>query len=366
VPSSWDHFAVENAAYHGHNITVIWDSDGSNYGQGSGMKVYVDDQLAGSRATVGLVSVDVGSASVPPIDTEVNIAANGQLFPQLTSAFASYTYTTDDASRILDGIVWRVGIPENTRWTSYNSPNPSDYVGVNLQRDQAVSDVRLFFYDDGMGVHIPSTYDLQYWTGSTWVTVPNQQGHNLPTGSGAETKITFPTIVTSQLRVVAPNAGNGNGWGLSEFEVWTPAIFQIRNENSQKLMGVADESRANSAYVQQYDDNGTPDHLWQFIPASGGWYKIKNYHSGLLLSVENESTANSAQLQQYQDNGTPDQLWRVDSQGGGLFFIRNKNSNLLAGVSDESTADSADIVQYENNGTKDHLWSLLPAVANGS
>jgi hypothetical protein len=35
VPTSWDYFALEIAAYHGHNVTVIWDSDGSHYGQGS-------------------------------------------------------------------------------------------------------------------------------------------------------------------------------------------------------------------------------------------------------------------------------------------------------------------------------------------
>ncbi|KAJ4418192.1 hypothetical protein N0V85_001524 [Neurospora sp. IMI 360204] len=70
--------------------------------------------------------------------------------------------------------------------------------------------------------------------------------------------LTFPTIVTLQLRVVAPNpnpGAGGNGWGLSEFEVWTPAVFQLRNENSGKLMGVdGSMSTANGANIQQYDD----------------------------------------------------------------------------------------------------------------
>ena len=362
APSSWDHFCLENAAYHGHDLTVLWDSTGSTYGQGAGLKVYVDGALAGSRATLGSLTVNVGSVLDQNINALVNIAANGQQFPLGTTAFASYTSPVDNVWRAIDGIVWRTGIPENTRWTSYASPNTQDSFGIDLRRDQAVSDVRLYFYDDGGGVRIPASFDLQYWTGSAWVTVPNQQVSVSSSTSNALTTITFPTIVTSQLQVVAPNPGAGNGWGLSEFEVWTPAIFQLLNDNSGKLMGVEDESLSNSANIQQYEDNGTRDHLWQFVSAPGGWYKLMNLNSGLLLGVEDESTADSALLQQYEDNGSQDHLWRVESQGGGLFLIRNKNSGLVAGVDGESTANSANVVQFEDNGTNDHLWSILPAV----
>ncbi|OAA34788.1 Concanavalin A-like lectin/glucanase, subgroup [Metarhizium rileyi] len=366
APSSWDYFCLENVAYHGHSITVLWDSTGSHYGRGKGLRVYVNDELAGSRDTLGSVRVDVGPVSRPAIIRplpSVNIAANGQRFPQLTQAFASYTFDVDDASRAIDGIVWRTGIPQNSRWTSYNSPNSQDHVGVDLRRNQVVSDVRLFFYDDGNGVRIPSSYDLQYWTGSSrsWKTVPGQQRSEMPTTSNAETKITFPVITTSQLRVVAPNPGPGRGWGLSEFEVWSPAnvTFQIRNDNSGKLMSAA----ANSANVQQHEDKGSRDQLWQLVPGPGGWWKVKNLNSGLVLAVQNASTANSAQLQQqHEEDGGDEHLWRVESQGRGLFFLRNKNSRKLAGVDGMSSADSANVVQYEDNGTRDHLWSLLPAV----
>jgi Mannosylglycerate hydrolase MGH1-like glycoside hydrolase domain/Glycosyl hydrolase family 65, C-terminal domain len=46
VPDSWDHFAIENLPYHGRNLTVLWDKDGSNYHQGAGLRVYVDGQLS--------------------------------------------------------------------------------------------------------------------------------------------------------------------------------------------------------------------------------------------------------------------------------------------------------------------------------
>lgn len=160
VPTSWDHFAVENAAYHGHSITILWDKTGSYYNKGKGLLVYVNDNLAERRESLGSLKVDVGPASTIPISTVVNIAANGQRFPQLTKAFASYTSGFDDPARAIDGMVWRTGIPQNTRWTSYDSPNSHDHFGVDLRRNQAVCDIRLFFYDDGGGVRIPSSYDL--------------------------------------------------------------------------------------------------------------------------------------------------------------------------------------------------------------
>ncbi|CEI70724.1 unnamed protein product [Fusarium venenatum] len=355
APVSWDHFAVENVAYHGHSITILWDKTGSYYNRGKGLQVFVDGELSNRRDTIGSLKVH------PTAAFSVNIAANSQRFPQLTTAFASYTSPYDHPMRAIDGIVWRTGIPQNSRWTSYKSPNPSDYFGVDLRRAQLVCNVRLFFYDDGDGVRLPSAYDLQYKRGNTWVTIPGQVRGPMPTTSNVETEIAFPGISTSQIRVVAPNAGSGVGWGLSELQIWTQAIFHIRNENSGKLMGVENKSTANRAKIQQSESSDSRDLLWEFLPSAGGWWKLKNLNSGLLLAVEGASTANSAKLQQFEDNGTEDHLWRVESKGDGLFLMWNKNSRKVVGVDRMLTADGAHVVQYENSGTKDHLWSLSPA-----
>ncbi|KAK4040402.1 carbohydrate-binding module family 13 protein [Parachaetomium inaequale] len=363
VPSTWDYFALENVAYHGHTVTVIWDKTGQRYGQGAGLQAYVDGRMAASRDTLGPLSVNVGPAVSQAISPQVNIAANTQRFSQGTTPFASYTSPYDDVWRAVDGIVFRNAVPQNSRWTSYDSPNAQDHFGVDLRRPQAVSDVRLYFYDDGGGVRLPPRYDLQYLAGDgAWTTVPGQKRSAATSTSNAQTRITFPVITTSQLRVVAPNAAGGTGWGLSEFEVWMAAVFQMRNENSGKLMGVENASKAASANIQQYEDNGSLDHLWEFTRTSSGWYKIKNVNSGLLLGVEGASKASNARLQQYLDNGSDDHFWRVQSDSNGLFLLHNKNSGLVAGVAGESTANRANVVQSQDNGTRDQLWSLLAAV----
>ncbi|KAI9897388.1 hypothetical protein N3K66_007244 [Trichothecium roseum] len=365
APSSWEYFAVENAAYRGHSVTVIWDSTGSHYNQGKGLSIFVDDKLAGSSDTLSSITVDVGDAKVADIPQTVNIAANGQEFSQLSTAFASYTYGDDDAARAIDGIVWRTGIPENSRWTSYKSPNSEDHVGIDFHRSQSVCDVRLYFYDDGGGVRIPETYDLQYWTGSEWATVEDQSRSDPSPGSNAETIITFPAISTSQLRVVASNPGNGNGWGLSEFEVWTAPIFKIHNENSGKIMAVEDVSTSAEARVQQYEDNGSKDQFWRLVSAPGGWVKIQNLNSGLALGIADGSADNSAQLLQRDDDGGDDKLWRLVAEKDGLFLIQNKHSGKVVGIDEMSKDNSANVVQFEDNDSPDHLWSILPAVSEG-
>ncbi|KAF5710031.1 coagulation factor 5 8 type domain-containing protein [Fusarium globosum] len=220
TPSNWDYFAVENIAYHGHLITVLWDRTGSIYHRGQGLRVYVDGQLAGSRETIGLTKVEVGPSVPTPVSSRINIAANSQRDPRLPLAFASCTSPVDDPMRAINGMILRTGIPQNSRWTSYNSPNPKDHLGVDLRKVQAVDNMRLFFYDDFDGVRIPTNYDLQYWTGNAWLSVPRQTRSPTPTNSNAETKVVFPSILTSRLRVEAPNAGSGVGWGLSELEIW--------------------------------------------------------------------------------------------------------------------------------------------------
>lgn len=81
VPSSWSYFALEIAPYHGHNITILWDSDGLHYSRGTGFSVYVDGQRTLKQAQVGRVTVKVGSTVQNTVSPLVNIAANPLLFP---------------------------------------------------------------------------------------------------------------------------------------------------------------------------------------------------------------------------------------------------------------------------------------------
>ena len=53
------HFALENVSYRGHNITVLYDADGSHYALGAGMKVFVDGYLMAESAEIAELTVSL-------------------------------------------------------------------------------------------------------------------------------------------------------------------------------------------------------------------------------------------------------------------------------------------------------------------
>ncbi len=367
APARWDYFALENAPYHGHNVTVLWDRTGSRYSQGAGLRVYVDGRLSASRRTLGALAVFVG----PPIRQDrvcriADIAVNSQSVsygPQPVATYQGYQPgILDNVWHAIDGVVFRTGIPENTRWTTYSSPNATDSFGVNFQRDVTVQGVNLVFYDDGGGVRVPASYDLQYWTGSAWASIPSQTRTNSRAVANAPNEIDFPALTTSQIRVVAPNAGGGAGWGLSEFQAFGRRVFQIANLNSGLLLGVEGMSRSPGEHLVQSEDNGATDRLWELVPAGQGGFLIRNLASGLLMGVSGAQTTDSAPISQQTPDGRANQVWLLaDQAANGQFRLRNKHSGLLLGVAGESTNDAAQVVQFEDNGTPDHLWLMRPA-----
>lgn len=226
TPSTWDHFAAENVPYHGHNVTVLWDRDGKHYGQGAGMRLYVDGRLVQRSATLRNTTIDVGATLLPRSDDLVNDAAN-PLRTGYPRPITSYTWTYDNAWNALDGKVWYDEVPQNTRWTNYSSPNANDFYGVDFGAPTPVSDIRWHGYDDGGGVKPAAAYSLQYWTGSAWQEVPGQvRAPVTPVGNGVN-RVTFPTLTTSKVRLVFTNPP-GAFVGVTEFESWTPSSPDAR------------------------------------------------------------------------------------------------------------------------------------------
>jgi hypothetical protein len=40
--NQWNWFCLDKVAYHGHNLTILWDKNGSKYHRGSGFFIYED------------------------------------------------------------------------------------------------------------------------------------------------------------------------------------------------------------------------------------------------------------------------------------------------------------------------------------
>lgn len=224
VLSDWDHYLVENVPYHGHQVTVLWDRDGSHYHQGAGLRVYVDGALSRTSPTLAPLSVEVGAVTLGarPTDAAPRLVddATNPLRTGYPMPIASYTWRFDDPWNAIDGKVWFNEVPENTRWTNYASPNAQDWYGVDFGVPTPVSDVRWYGYDDGGGVRPAAAYQLQYWDGTSWTDVPGQtRDQAAPVGNGLN-RITFPSLTTSRIRLLFTNPG-GAYVGVTELQAWS-------------------------------------------------------------------------------------------------------------------------------------------------
>lgn len=219
VPDSWDHFAVENLAYHGRNLTMLWDRDGSTYGRGAGLRVWVDGKIRHSQPTLARATVSVparGRAVLPEVvDDAANVTERG--YP---AARASYTWRGDHPADAIDGQDFHLDVPA-TRWTTYGSPNPSDWLEVDLGAPTVVSDLRMVFYDDGGGVRTPQTYAVQHQLpDGTWRDVPGQRREPAtPAGRAVNRILVDPPLTTDRLRVVASRA-DGGAVGITALQLW--------------------------------------------------------------------------------------------------------------------------------------------------
>lgn len=57
VMADWDHFCLEDVRYNGKSVTILFDRDGSHYGQGTGFRVIVDGEVRHTSEKVQAVRI---------------------------------------------------------------------------------------------------------------------------------------------------------------------------------------------------------------------------------------------------------------------------------------------------------------------
>ncbi len=160
-----------------------------------------------SLCGAGIVDAAGALASgTPPAPTRVNLAlaSNGAV----ASAANSYS-SRDLPANANNGD--RKGKPGAGGYWNDGSPDSfPDAIRVDFPRATAISEIDVFsVQDDFMNPVDPTEsmtftqygltdFDVQYWNGSTWVTVPNGTISN---NRSVWTKLTFPSLTTTAIRV---------------------------------------------------------------------------------------------------------------------------------------------------------------------
>ena len=170
----------------------------------------------------GLTEIEAwgdGSRPIRPAPPPAgNLAYNpkGEGFPKATASFSDLFGGTPD--KAIDGKIIFLPTPMN-RWTSYGSPNATDWLEVDFGAEKEVGRVGLHIYDDRGGVQPPQRYVVQAWVGGEWRDVEGQAVEpEAPTGGMANT-VTFKPVKTSKIRVVFTHKGKARS-GVTEIEAW--------------------------------------------------------------------------------------------------------------------------------------------------
>jgi hypothetical protein len=105
------------------------------------------------------------------------------------------------------------------RWTSYGSPDKSDWLEIEFDGEETIGRVVLHLYDDRGGVQAPADYRIEGWTGEEWLPIPGQsKDPSKPIGGMANT-VTFKPVTSTKIRVVFTHHGDARS-GVTEIEVW--------------------------------------------------------------------------------------------------------------------------------------------------
>ena len=228
APDSWDYFALDRVHYHGHQIAVVWDKTGERYKAGKGLQVMVNGKKVASSPNLGRLVVKLPAVKVIPVDDNppMNYAVNndGDYYPR---SKASYVHPRSSLAMLSDG-QYRYDIRPVNRWTTIDSPNPSDWVEVDFGTPRPLDTVKLYVLDDGEKsefgkIAAPAKIELEHWDGSAWKPVPGiKASAAAPVGRRTHV-LSFPVIQASRLRAVMTHA-EGSRSGLTEFEAWGPGV----------------------------------------------------------------------------------------------------------------------------------------------
>lgn len=236
IDLGYDHFMVNNLRYHGHDLTIVWDEDGSHYDLGEGYSLFIDGERKATADALGRFvydpatneiaesdegldveviasqGADLPTAAETPIEDArvveylktagidleedaANLAADAELSSSFTQSGArptpwrnfhtpgystgSMNYTPGAIAETerpvsLDAVTDGVTINE-PYWGNYGTTEANGYVELDFGAPKQFDNVKVWFVSDRQagGYSQPQRYSIQVQNGSgTWVTVP--------------------------------------------------------------------------------------------------------------------------------------------------------------------------------------------------
>ncbi len=198
-PDFLPYFALQDAPYHGHLVSVVFDADGRRYGRGAGLSIYIDGRRAANSSRLGKLTAHLAQAPPKPVERRIDLAVNlvKTDFPRAT---ASVNNDPTMLHQAIDGRVWF--FPEMPNgWSTVGSSHPQDWYAVDFGHPVHLSSADLSFFANQTGLAAPNDLRVQVWRDGRWTDVVLLSRPRRPVAGGVN-RIAWRPLVTDKLRVV--------------------------------------------------------------------------------------------------------------------------------------------------------------------
>ncbi len=199
VDSSIRYFCLDNVRYHGHQLTVVYDEDGSRYNLGKGVTVFVDGKKRkliqeGKKYRVVIGTPVIQKPEKRPINQAFNIRIADQRFPEPS---ASVNSVKDSLKQAVDGKIWY--FPEiSNYWSTAGSATGENWYAVDFGQTRDISSVKLYLYTDSIKFDLPDSFSISYLENEQWKPV---QLKNTQLNPNTVTLIPVEKIKTTRIRL---------------------------------------------------------------------------------------------------------------------------------------------------------------------
>ena len=85
IDFGYEHFMVNNLRYHGKDVTIVWDEDGSEYGMGAGYMLFVDGEKVLTADGLGRLVYDPATNTVVEKDADLTVTVEDEA-PEVPAA----------------------------------------------------------------------------------------------------------------------------------------------------------------------------------------------------------------------------------------------------------------------------------------
>src|SRR5687767_6255627 len=189
------------------------------------------------------------------MSTNVALAANGSVATASSNYAPNGDFSPSPAGAI-DGEHRGSNYLTTGAWHS-STPTVPQWLQIDFNGSKTIDQISVFSLHDNYSnppepneattfcLHGLTAFEVQYWNGASWVTVP---GGNVTGYNNVWKKITFAPITTSKIRVVI--SANADGWSrVVEVEAWSalsgnggsPSDFAIARLNPLNRTGTGGE-----------------------------------------------------------------------------------------------------------------------------